>query len=279
MNFIEIPFLGGKFAQFHDAAINKLLIVLHHCLLASSAGRHNIIAFGTEEEQMNCRCQIPCDAYQTCKLSLVLSETGRMCLAVPCSSQGIFRAATKGHTAMSAFRFAFHIPWVWVTWWWQAAGIFWEFVTWCLQENNSSGRRWSSQSRKPLESEHRLCRSLWLLFWRRSDCRHAASLQRFSWGVWNSSDTRANSLAWQVVQAWWSVDHLWGDLRFGFQGPYARATQTWCHHSNMQPQDWKDGSTENQAHTCSGAHRCPFPNGWLINRGICFTTLTIGNWW
>ena len=24
-------------------------------------------------------------------------------------------------------------------------------------------------------------------------------------------------------------------------------------------------------------HRCPFPIGWLINRGVCFTPLTIGN--
>ena len=25
--------------------------------------------------------------------------------------------------------------------------------------------------------------------------------------------------------------------------------------------------------------RCPFPIGWLINRGVCFTPLTLGNWW
>ena len=47
---VDDGFFQSKRQQLYDAAASKLLIVLRHCLLASSTGRH-IIALGTEQMQ------------------------------------------------------------------------------------------------------------------------------------------------------------------------------------------------------------------------------------
>eukprot|EP00435_Cladocopium_sp_Y103_P045636 s2855_g13.t1 len=119
-----------KRQQLRDAAIGKLLIVIRHCMLASSTGRH-IIGLGTDAQQQDGAYDIV-DAVVGIRSSATLVKRANSLLSFlrwfakagisdvnPFDEKYIWmyfqhlRAseapATRADSAMSAFRFAFHI--------------------------------------------------------------------------------------------------------------------------------------------------------------------------
>eukprot|EP00435_Cladocopium_sp_Y103_P048473 s403_g14.t1 len=119
-----------KRQQLRDAAIGKLLIVLRHCLLASSTGRH-IINLGTDAQQVEGAYSIV-DAVIGIRSSATLIKRANSLLSYlrwyaraghsdvnPFVESFIWMyfqhlrengaPATRADSALSAFRFAFHI--------------------------------------------------------------------------------------------------------------------------------------------------------------------------
>ena len=127
---VDDGFYHSKRQQLHDAAVNKLLIVLRHCLLASSTGRH-IIALGTEQMQVSGAHSV-LQAVLGVKSPATLIKRANSLLSFlrwlakngiqevnPFTEEMVWQylkslresnaPATKGDSALSAFRFAYHV--------------------------------------------------------------------------------------------------------------------------------------------------------------------------
>jgi len=127
---VDDGFFQTKRQQLHDAAVSKLLIVLRHCLLASSTGRH-IIALGTEQMQVTGAPSV-LQAVLGVKSPATLIKRANSLLTFlrwlakngnqevnPFTEELVWQylqflressaPATKGDSAMSAFRFAYHV--------------------------------------------------------------------------------------------------------------------------------------------------------------------------
>ena len=127
---VDDGFFQTKRQQLYDAAVSKLLIVLRHCLLASSTGRH-IIALGTEQMQVAGAPGV-LQAVLGVKSPATLIKRANSLLSFlrwlakngnhevnPFTEELVWQylqflressaPATKGDSAMSAFRFAYHI--------------------------------------------------------------------------------------------------------------------------------------------------------------------------
>ena len=127
---VDDGFFQSKRQQLYDAAVSKLLIVLRHCLLASSTGRH-IIALGTEQMQ-DAGASGVLEAVLGVKSPATLIKRANSLLSFlrwlakngiqevnPFTEEMVWKylqflressaPATKGDSAMSAFRFAYHV--------------------------------------------------------------------------------------------------------------------------------------------------------------------------
>jgi len=127
---VDDGFFQSKRQQLYDAAVSKLLIVLRHCLLASSTGRH-IIALGTEQMQDAGASGVLQAVLGVKSLATLIKRANSLLSFLrwlakngiqevnPFTEEMVWKylqflressaPATKGDSAMSAFRFAYHI--------------------------------------------------------------------------------------------------------------------------------------------------------------------------